>query len=369
MSNTNNDRALPLFQTYPDLAEEIPRLALGDWPTPVTNARRFADAQGLKAFYVKREDLSHAECGGNKLRGLEFLLAEAKQKGAETILTFSSAGSHHICKTAWHANKLGIRTVAVIVKQPVAEYVHRNLYAGVSAGAKYVPASYITLLPKFAWQLLKHKFRDGQQPPLYLIPTGGTSPLSCVGHVNAAFELKRQIETGVLPEPDYLYAALGSLGTMAGLALGCKLAGLKTKLIGVVVSYRWYCTPGRWARLARRTLRDMRRYDPNIPTEEISPTELTVIGTALGRGYAHFSESSLKLARRFHDNEGIRLDGTYTAKTLEGAMQFIRERALHDKVHLFWHSFHEMPCVNRSEVQSISPVLRRYFTDVAQPSV
>ncbi|MCG8406536.1 MAG: pyridoxal-phosphate dependent enzyme [Phycisphaerales bacterium] len=367
MPNREKSRDLPLFQAYPRLAEAIPRLPLGNWPTPVTHTRHFAEEHGIKTLYVKREDLSHSECGGNKVRGLEFLLAEAKRRRTDTILTFSSAGSHHICKTACHADNLGMNTMAFIVRQPIADYVRRNLQAGLSRGVIYVPANYVTILPKLAWCLLKNKISTKHETPPYIIPPGGTSPLSCIGHVNAAFELKRQIDAGVLPEPDYLYGALGSLGTMAGLALGCKLAGLKVKLIGVVVSYRWYCTPNRWAKLAMRTLDHMQTGDTNVPKVVIDPAELTVIRTSLGRGYAHFTESSANLARRFFDLERIQLDGTYTAKTLHGALRFIGDRALHDKVHLFWHSFHAMPPAIRIDLNALEPNLKQYFIEDKQP--
>ena len=174
-------------------------------------------------------------------------------------------------------------------------------------------------------------------------------------------ELKRQIDDGLCPEPDYLYAAMGSIGTTAGLGLGCKLAGLKTQLVGVVVSYRWYCTPARWARLARRTLRLMRRCDPSVPDLSIEPSDLTVIGTVLGKGYAQFSESSMKLAEQFHACEGIRLDGTYTAKTLEGAMQFIHRAGLQDKIHLFWQSFQNTPRIENVDADTLTPRLSRFF--------
>lgn len=350
---------MPLFEAYPAL-QRIPWVQLGDWPTPITEATKFAEQNGLAGWYVKREDLSHAERGGNKLRGLEFLLAQAAQRNARTLLAVGASGSQHLSRTAWHGRNLGMETTALALKQPPADYARRNLLAGLAAGATYLPAGYVTLVPKLVWNWLKHNSRRGSRPVFY-IPPGGTSPRSCVGHVNAVMELKRQIDDGLCPEPDYLYAAMGSIGTTVGLGLGCKLAGLKTQIVGVVVSYRWYCTPARWARLARRTLRLMRRFDLSVPDLSIEPSDLTVIGTALGNGYAHFSKSSMKLAEQFHDCEGIRLDGTYTAKTLEGAMQFIHSSGLQDKIHLFWHSFQDTPEMNDLETDKLMPQLNRFF--------
>ena len=349
---------LPLFDQYPNLAGRVPWMALGDWPTPVVEADRFARSNGLASLFAKREDLSHTQCGGNKVRGLEFLLARAKQRGATSLITMGSAGSHHVCKTAWHARALGMKTTALVIDQPPADYVRHNLSSGLAAGASYIPANYLTLVPKFAWRLLRGDRTGGT---LHYIPPGGTSPLACLGHVNAALELRRQIDLGVMPEPDYLFAALGSLGTMAGLGVGCKLAGLKARLVGVVASYCWYCTPGRWAAMARRTLRLMRRYDAGVPAVEITARELTVIGSALGDGYAHFTQAGMDLAREFHESQQILLDGTYTAKTLDGAMQYIRRRGLVGKTPLFWHSFHAMADGGRVAMDELPSGLRPYF--------
>ncbi len=365
--------AFPLFERFPRLAELAPRLPLGDWPTPVIPATRFAEATGLKALYLKREDLSHPECGGNKIRGLEFLLADAQRRGAQRLLTIGAAGSHHVCRTAWHARQLGMATEALVIHQPPGDYVRRNIATGLAAGTRYLPASYATIAPRLALRLLGAKTasllsarRSGSTPAqqqTVFVPSGGTSPLACLGHVNAALELKRQIDNGVLPEPDCLFCALGSLGTMAGLAAGCRLAGLRTRLVGVVVSFRWYCTAGRWARLANRTLRLMRSLDPTAPETRVDAGDLIVVGSALGRGYGHATPESQSIAQRFEDCEGPRLDRTYTAKTVAGALQFIRANRLEDRVHLFWHTYHEMPAGQRIDASLVPRFLRRYEQD------
>ncbi len=359
---------LPLFQAYPRLGEHVARIRIGQWPTPVTEARHFAEAKGLRAFYVKREDRSHPECGGNKIRGLEFLLAEAQQRGAGTILTAGAVGSHHVCRTAWHARRLGMDTVGLVVAQPVSAYVRRNLMLGLDAGAVYVPANRLTLLPKAALQILGSGGRRGGRRP-YLAILGGTSPLSCLGHVSAAMELAQQIEAGELPAPDYLYVALGSLGTAAGLVVGLALAGLRTRVVGVVVSYRWYCTAGRWRRLARRVLRLMRAHDPSVPEIDTGGLELSVVASALGNGYAAFTPASAELSRDFYASQRIRLDGTYTAKVLDGAMQYIHAGRLHDRIHLFWHTYQtaRIDADSAEQVASLPARLRRYFVEDVQP--
>ena len=294
----------------------------------------------------------------------EFLLADARQRGAGTIVTFGVTGSHHVCRTAWHARRLGMNTVGVVVHQPAAPYVRSNLLLGIEADAEYVPTGYALLAPRLALQFLKRRHWRDECPPYYA-PSGGTSPLSCLGHVNAALELKQQIDAGDLPEPDYLYVALGSLGTAAGLAVGCRLAGLQTRLVGVVAFHRWYCTPGRWASVARRVLRFMRRHDSSVPDVRIDKSALHVVGTALGQGYARPTEGAVRLIQEMRATERIELDVTYTAKALDGAMRYIREHRLHDRTHLFWHTYQPAAPAAQNVTTSLPRGLRRYFVEAS----
>ncbi len=363
-AGTRDLTTLPLFERFVRLREGVQWVPIGEWPTPVDDAPRFAKAHGLKTFHIKREDMSHPECGGNKVRGLEFLLAEARRRDAKTLVTFSSAGSHHVCRTAYHGRKFRQNTVAVIVDQPNAEYVRRNLAAGLAAGAEYVLANKLTVLPKLLKQLQRNS--SGNRAPCMYLPPGGTSPLSCIGQVNAAFELRRQIDAGELPMPDFIYVALGSLGTAAGLALGCRLAGIKTRVVGVVVSYKWYCTRGRWTRLANRTLGFMRKFDTSIPFARVRPRDVSTVRTALGRGYANFTERGVALADEMRKLEQLQLDGAYTAKTLNGAMQYIERTHMQDAHHLFWNTYDAIPAANLPK-SKIPPHLQKYFSEPVQP--
>ncbi|MFQ5423665.1 MAG: 1-aminocyclopropane-1-carboxylate deaminase/D-cysteine desulfhydrase [Phycisphaerae bacterium] len=345
-----------LFERFPRLAAAVPRLPLGAWPTSVTPLARFAEAHGLASLHAKREDRSHPECGGSKLRGVEFLLADARRRGATAIVTFGAAGSHHVRTTAWHARRLGMDTTGLVFAQPPAEYVRCNLLAGLATGTRFVPVNPATVGPRLliAWL----RARRGGRP--CIIPPGGSSPLACLGHVNAAFELKRQIDAGDAPDPDVIFVPLGSLGTAAGLAVGIRLAGLAARLVGVVTYHRWYCTPGRWAALARRTHRLMRRLDETVPDIRIDKAGLAVVPTALGAGYGHFTGESVGLARELHATEGLELDGTYTAKTLAGAMGYIERHGLREAGLLYWHTY-QPPPVARPQPESVPRDLRRYF--------
>src|SRR5262249_26225854 len=135
------------------------------------------------------------------------------------------------------------------------------------------------------------------------------------------------------------FVPMGSLGTAAGLVLGLRLAGLRTRVGGGVTSYRWYATAKRGTKLARRTLGVMRRTDYDLPDIEIEAEDLDVVDSALGEGYAAFTEASIGLAKQFGELEGVVFDGTYSAKTLAGAMAYVRDRGVQRSVHLLWHTY------------------------------
>ncbi|MCB9851915.1 MAG: pyridoxal-phosphate dependent enzyme [Phycisphaerales bacterium] len=369
------DGSLLLLDRYPGLRARVAWTPIGDWPTPILRADGFANAVGTSSFYIKREDLSHAECGGNKTRGLEFLIGRAQELGAECLVTFSSAGSHHIAKTAWHARQFGIDCVAVFVDQPRAEYVRRNMAAALACGARYVPANRLTVIPKTAYSYIRECLRRRQSsvrrapPPtrrVCFVAPGGTSRRSMLGHVNAAFELKAQVDAGELPPPDYIFVVLGSLGTAAGLVLGLKLAGLSSRVVGVTVSYPWYATRGRLARFARRVNRWMHAMDASVPDAEVTRSDFIVLNDALGEGYALFTERGAALARLMFETQGLKMDGTYTAKALDGMMKFVERRRIHDSTHLFWHTYFEFPPIELP-ADSVPAAVRRYFETPGQP--
>lgn len=353
---------LPIFKRWPTLRGRLPWTPIGAWPTPAVHARAFGARIGAPAFYVKREDLSHAIVGGNKPRGLEFLVAEALRRGARTVLTASAVGSHHVARTAWHMRRAGIETIAVVVDQPVASYVRANLLLGLRSGARYVPAHYATLLPTAVREYVR-----ARRP--YVVMPGGTMARSCVGHVSAALELKAQIDAGLLPEPDFIYVPMGSLGTAAGLVLGLKLAGLRSRVVGVAVSYRWYCTRGRTIRLAKRTLSFLRRCDPSIPRVTLAPSDVEIVTDALGPGYAWFTPEAAELSGALNETERLLVDGTYTGKTLDGAARYIEQASAQSRVHLFWHTYHPLPTTvpTDEDFARLHPRLHRYLSEPPQP--
>lgn len=348
---------LPLFNAYPKLKDHVPWVHLGDLPTSVQKLEKLGNETGLDALYIKRGDQSSTYYGGNKVRKLEFLLAEAKQKGAEILITIGAVGSNHALATTIHGQRLGMHSILILVDQPVAHYARRNMLLDYRYGAEMIKASKPFLPFHIAYQRLRHAGRA------YFIPLGGTCSLSCLGYVNAAFELRKQVEDGLLPEPDYLFVALGSMGTGAGLHLGCKLAGLKTEVVGVRVYDKSACNPRQMASLINRTCAYLRRFAPEVTCVEISPREVTILDDYFGQEYARFTEEGMEAVSLMRALEGIELDGTYTGKTLAGTLDYALSH-LRDKVILFWNTYNSVdlsPEIEGLDYHRLPKAFHKYF--------
>ena len=141
----------PLSAKFPLLMRALSPLSLADLPTPI---KHLSNLSSNKNLYLKQDNLTSPLYGGNKTRKLEFLLAEAKRAGAQTVVTMGGIGSNHLLATTLHAATQGLRTVGVVFPQPETESVKRNLLADRGAGAElvFIPSKY--LLPAYVARTL-----------------------------------------------------------------------------------------------------------------------------------------------------------------------------------------------------------------------
>lgn len=314
---------MPLFRRYPRLVGRIPWAALGNWPTPVQRLESLERLRGLPPLYVKRDDLSSDLYGGNKVRKLEFALADARRKGCGAVMTVGAAGSNHVLATAMHGAELGLGTTALLFDQPNAAYVRRNLLMDLRSGAKLV---WVGSIPGVALGYPREKLAAllrGER--VYWLGPGGSTPLSCLGYLNAGMEIAEQVGQGIIPEPEYVVSAMGTHGTSAGLWLGLRMSGLRSRLVGVAVVEKAYCNPFLWARLAGKTAALLRRLDPGIDAPRARPSDLVYVGDQLGRGYAHLTREDVMAVRDAEEAEGLKLEGTYTGKALAAALRLAGE--------------------------------------------
>ena len=329
--------AFPLYARYPQLATSLPRLPLYHGPSPVAELTQL----GGKPVWVKNDGLYGTVYGGNKPRKLEFILPDVRSTGASTIVTFGGLGTHHGLATALYARQQGLRTVLLLLDQPVDDVVRRELCWFQEAGAVLhytatVRRTRLLALPIFL------RYIDWRRRKLpYLLPPGGSTALSSVGYVNAALELADQVAAGELPEPKTVVVALGSAGTAAGLALGLRLAGLSSRLVAVRVSDVLALTAGRVARLANATAGLMRRRGADLPSAEVEPAAITVVSDWLGQGYGHSTPEGERARTLLQEKCGLSLDLTYTAKTVAALLALLEDGRLEGPT-LYWHTYNAL---------------------------
>ena len=295
--------------------------SLGHWPTPLVAATSLARAIGLVDLRLKHEDRSSPRCGGNKVRGLEFLLAGA---GVGTVfVTVGGTGSTHCLATAVHAATLACRAALAQFPQPETEASRAVAAACDAHAALVVRASTRAALPL---ALLSAWRRAGRLGRRRWIPGGGAHPRAVTGHLLAALELADQCSE----PPDAIVAPLGTGGTVAGLLLGVAALGWPTQVVGVrvapaVIANRW-----RTRRLAQRARRLLAHHQVLLP----APRSAVVVD-GLGPGYGYPTAQG-EAARRLAAEHGLILDPTYGAK----AFAFlVRRAACNVQRVVFWHTF------------------------------
>ena len=367
----------PLFDTFVNLRNVIAHVQLAELPTPIQSMQNLADCMGFDHLYIKRDDLTGKKLedgstlfGGNKIRKLEFLLADALLNGAQSVMTWGMSGSNHAVATAACADYLGLKCFVMLRPQHNSHTVRRNLALMDYYGAQMhmIPNKETRALAS-AYTFLKEKSDNGSYP--YFIPTGGSCPIGALGYVNAAFELKEQIKKGIMPEPDRIYVASGSFGTIADLLLGAQLAGLKSKIIGIGVEPEEFKGEFKQAiiKLYNETSQLLHDIDSSIPLKTITDADVQILTEFGGTDYGLFTQDAVHVARLLKEKEEIMLDGTYTAKAMAGMIADIKAHAEPTDVILFWNTFYSDPCIHIVENTDISqlPVsVQKFFNEPVQ---
>ncbi|HEU4461303.1 MAG TPA: pyridoxal-phosphate dependent enzyme [Solirubrobacterales bacterium] len=301
---------------------------MSERPTPVR------ELSGLGIWVKEDGAFGSGGWGGNKVRKLEWLIPDAQRRGRRSILTFGGLGTNWGLATALYAREHGLATALALVDQPVDEHVEAQLARLEASGARihrtHTKARTVAMLP---W-LLARNSRGGRPP--YLLPAGGSSPIGALGYVEAALEIAAQVEDGSLPEPARVVVPVGTGGTAAGLALGFQLAGLRTRVAGIVVNDQLRLDPPVLARLARRTAKLLEDRGAQFGQLRIEPDMLDLSRDQIGAGYGHPTEAAARAAA-LAANEGLALDPVYTAKAMAGLFALRAENRLDGPV-LFIHT-------------------------------
>lgn len=338
---------LPLFKAYPALQQTIAHISLGTFPTPLYYCDQLAKVHGIQNLFIKQDSISGGILsdgtqlfGGNKVRKLEFLLADALRHNAQSVLTFGCIGSNHATATATYARELGLRCYLMLTPQPDSAIVHRNLNLMYAAHAEIIFSANATMrMDATTSTFIASKKDYGTYP--YFIPTGGSTPIGVIGFVNAAFELREQINNGLLTEPDYIYVATGSCGTTAGLALGLKAAGIQSRIIAVCVEPEEVlgAFEKRIAQLFTQTNQFLNDRDATFPLFADSADNVMIIHDFSGPCYGLCMPEVVEAIEEVEKYENVILDGTYTGKAFTAILSHAKQGLLQDKNVLFWNTF------------------------------
>lgn len=352
------------------MALALPYLPLAALPTPVEAHPEVAAAYGMAGMFVKRDDRTHACYGGNKVRKLGFLLAHAKRNGYRAVMTFGGAGSNHALATALFARELDMRALLVLGPQYNSRHVRENLLCDLLVEAELHPCPWRDTARTAARAAHKALRQDGRLP--YMIPPGGSSPLGMAGYVNAAFELRRQVDAGLLSEPDVIYVASGTMGTCAGLALGLCAAGMKAQVMAVRVTTPPYTSLEHARTLFSAANGLLHQADPAFPLLDWEVDRLVIREEFFGAEYALFTPEGMAARRRAREEMGLQLEGTYTGKTFAALLADADAGRLAGKSVLFWNTYagDDTPLARAAAAQdwhALPETLHPYFTEPLQP--
>ena len=286
--------------------DTFPRVSLGVFPTPIQRLENISRRLNT-GVYVKRDDLTGLGLGGNKVRKLEFLLADAREKGARAVFTTGSAQSNHAMLTAAAAGKLGMKPILILKKRGVTECLGNRLLESLMG-------TEVRLMDTDDYEDIYRemdRIGAGLGVPYYKIPCGGSNALGTLGYMDCAREISAQ---GF--HPDHLVCAVGSGGTLAGLALGAKLFLPGTKVHGIMVDTDPFdrIVPGL-----------MRGAAALLEAEIPAGPEDFRLRDMCGPGYAVPSPEGNAAVSLMAAEEGLFLDPVYTGKAFAGLLRMAEE--------------------------------------------
>jgi 1-aminocyclopropane-1-carboxylate deaminase/D-cysteine desulfhydrase-like pyridoxal-dependent ACC family enzyme len=342
-----------LHKSFPELGKKLPYISLGKLPTTCQKLKVLSN-QNSNSLYVKRDDISGDLYGGNKVRKLEYLLADARRMGSRRIITSGAVGSNHALAVATYSSNLGFQVTLMLFGDQRGEHVKKNLLADCKTGAEmFYDATYEEHQKHLAQIEVFYKEKDGIPP--YIIPAGGTSILGVAGYLNAAFELKAQVDKGEISPPDAIYLPFGTMGTAAGLVLGMKVTGLKCKIIPVQVVPSFVADEKKFSSLIKSANEYYHSLDKTFPLIEFKPEDFTIDKDNLGPGYGLPTKQSEEAIKTFVNLEGINLDGVYSGKAAAAFLKFCKDNAGNEKTILFWNTKSSITLENNIEYKARLP--------------
>jgi 1-aminocyclopropane-1-carboxylate deaminase/D-cysteine desulfhydrase-like pyridoxal-dependent ACC family enzyme len=305
----------------------LPRLPIAFAPTPIDDLSRLCAALGAGSaarLLVKRDDAIPVGFGGNKIRKLQLVGAQAIAAGADTLITTGGVQSNHARATAAVAARMGLGCVLIANGTPQDKPTANALLDRLlGAEIRYV-ASREARVP--AMEQAASELREQGKTP-FVIPLGASTPHGAAAYAAAIGEILTQIAP-----PDVIVVATSSGGTQAGIAAGCALQNIQTRVLGISADDPAGAITGE----IRRILGGMERL-LGAPAGALADAPIEIDDTFVGGGYGVPTPASIEATELCARREALFLDPTYTAKAMAGLIARLRVRELQGTV-LFWHT-------------------------------
>lgn len=310
------------------LTDGLPRVSLGFFPTPLHELPNLSKALGGPRIWMKRDDQTGLASGGNKTRKLEFSVADALAKDADTLVTLGAVQSNHCRQTAAAAVRYGLKCV-VVLRGHAPQHITGNLLLDHLLGAKVVFAG-DREREEVAEEVVAELRAGGANP--YFMPVGASNEVGAMGFVAGMEELVGQLGPLHL-HPDRVVVASSSAGTQAGMCVGARLLGFKGQVTGIAIDSTRAELSAEVARIANGALQKLGR------APDFSAAEVTAYDGYLGAGYSIMGEPEQEAIELLARYEGILLDPVYTGRAMAGMIDLIRKGEFGKKETLvFWHT-------------------------------
>ncbi len=302
----------------------LPRVRLATLPTPIESLSNLSSHLGGPQILVKRDDLTGLGMGGNKVRKLEFIIAEAQANGAKMLITTGAAQSNHCRQTAAAAARMGFDCQLVLTEYPEgSESGNLLLDSLYGADITWCNKDERDLVVK---QVFDSAWEQGKRP--FMIPYGGSSPTGAVGYALAYSELANQGVT-----PDWIIFPSSSGATQAGLVLGTKINKSQTRILGISVDELADDLKNKVAALVNEAASRMQVF------ESAEAKEILVNDQYIGGGYGVLSTLERDAIKLFARKEGLTLDPVYTGRAAGAMIDLIKRGELKNGEQvLFWHT-------------------------------
>lgn len=299
----------------------IKRLKLANLPTKIEKLNRLSSELG-KNIYVKRDDQTGTEISGNKVRKLEYAVAEALERGCDYLITCGGIQSNHCRATAAVAAKLGMGAYLVL-RGAEDTPVEGNLFLDKILGAriKFISGEEYRNSRMDIMESIKSEL-DSQGQNAYIIPEGASNGVGSLGYINAMEEiLKQEEEMGV--KFDAVVVTVGSGGTYSGLYYGNHINNNPATIYGINICD----TSQHFKDITLGLLEEIATYTGK--EIKVAREDLSIIDGYQGRGYALSSKEEIDFISYLAKLEGIVLDPVYTGKAMYGLVEEIKRGSFH----------------------------------------